>query len=498
VNYIREAQKLVKNINNVLAPSPYDNAWLARLRLGKGQEPLWPDLIDWLLETQYPDGSWGSPIAYYHDRIISTLAAAIALGQNGRTKKARDALRQAERYLWHHLHLLPRDPFELVGFELILPTMLNEAREMGLDVPTHTCGYGEIQTAKLRMIPPDMLYSPYISTVLSLEFLGKSGDPGRLQQALTVNGSLGNSPAATAYYLTLCEDLDAHALQYLKTVRAAMGYAVPFYPFRTFELTWVLNNLVQSGMSIRDFSSDDIWQELQTQIAPRGVGFDPSFRISDGDTTAACCRVLLEAGHSVDPLILAQFEDREKRIFRTYHYERNPSITTNIHALDALQLISDYPNHREVKEQVILMLLENRQYNMYWTDKWHASPYYATAHALLAFLKEGDYLAHACSHTVDWILHTQQEDGSWGFFEQSTVEETAYALTALLHYHRHEPLDPQVMHRAAAYLARTHRGPASTYPPLWIAKSLFAPHDIIRAAVLAALILYKDTFGRSP
>jgi halimadienyl-diphosphate synthase len=498
MNYVKEAQKIIKNLDNRLAPSAYDSAWMARLRLGQSEEPLWPDLIEWLTQNQHPDGSWGSEIAYYHDRIICTLAAAIALGQNGHTPHAKQALRRAERYLWHHLHLLPRDPWELVGFELILPTMLNEARAIGLDVPTHTCGYGEIQTAKLRMIPPDMLYSPYISTVLSLEFLGPSGDPGRLQQALTVNGSLGNSPAATAYYLTLCTDVDIEALRYLETVLERAGHAVPFYPFRTFELSWVLNNLVQSAIPIQEFAADDIWQELQAEVALHGVGFDPSFRISDGDTTSACCRVLLEAGRSVDPQILAQFEDREKRIFRTYQYERNPSITTNIHALDVLQRISDYPNQREAKEQVILMLLENRQYNMYWTDKWHASPYYATAHALIAFLKEGDYLAHACSHTVDWILHTQREDGAWGFYEQSTIEETAYALTALLHYHRHEPLDPEVLRRGAAYLARTHRGAKSTYPPLWIAKSLFAPPDIIRSAVLAALILYEDTFGRSP
>ena len=50
----------------------------------------------------------------------------------------------------------------------------------------------------------------------------------------------------------------------------------------------------------------------------------------------------------------------------------------------------------------------------------------------------------------------------------------------------------------AAYLARTHRGPESTYPPLWIAKCLYAPYDMVRAAILAALILYEDIFGHTP
>jgi hypothetical protein len=37
-----------------------------------------------------------------------------------------------------------------------------------------------------------------------------------------------------------------------------------------------------------------------------------------------------------------------------------------------------------------------------------------------------------------------------------------------------------------------------TYPEMWIAKSLYAPRSIIKAAVLAAAHLYQDTFGRPP
>src|SRR5262245_8544998 len=196
-----------------MGPSPYDIAWLARLQPPKQAEALWPDSIDWLLANQHADGSWGGRIIYYHDRIICTLAAAIALCKNGRSQLAAEALKRAEHYLWHHLHLLPRDPFELVGFELIFPTLLAAAQSAGVDVPFHTCGYGAIQTAKLRLIPPEMLYSPRISTVHSLEFLGHSADLDQLQQALASNGSLGNSPAATAYYLLLKGE-DERALAY--------------------------------------------------------------------------------------------------------------------------------------------------------------------------------------------------------------------------------------------------------------------------------------------
>jgi halimadienyl-diphosphate synthase len=494
MNYVEEAKELVRNLDQRMGPSPYDIAWMARLRT-EDSEPRWPDLINWLVEHQHPDGSWGSEIEYYHDRVICTLVAIIALRESGGSSQTERAIERGERYLWHHIHLLPRDPFELVGFELILPTLLGEAQDLGLDVPTHTCGYGEIQTAKIRLIPPDKLYSPHISTVYSLEFLGRDGDPDRLRYALTNNGSLGNSPAATAYYLRL-DGHNADALEYLERVRAHMEHIIPVYPFRTFELTWVLNNFTFSGSPLTDFADKGIWEKLKNQLGPSGVGFDPTFGIPDGDTTSACCRVLLEAGYNVNPAILKQFEDKEKKIIRTYHYERNVSVSTNVHALDALSLMPDYPDRNQVKEQIILMLLNSRKYNMYWTDKWHASPYYATSHALTALIREGSSLAYAYRNTVDWLLHTQNEDGSWGFFGTGTVEETAYVLSALLHYHRVESVDEDVFHRSASYLARMYREADMTYPRLWIVKCLYAPYDIIRSAILATLILYENTFAR--
>jgi halimadienyl-diphosphate synthase len=493
-----EARELVRNLGQHMGPSAYDIAWMARLRDPLTGQARWPDLIAWLLEHQRPDGSWGGEIVYYHDRIICTLAAAVALHKSGVDREAEQAMRRAERYLWHHLHLLTRDPFELSGFELIFPVLLSEAHEVGLDVPTHTCGYGEMQTAKLRLIPPALLYSPHISTVYSLEFLGRLGDVNRLGQALASNGALGDSPATTAYYLTLCDGrVDARALAYLEMVRAKRRI-VTVYPFRVFELSWVLNNLMFSSLPVHEFADAASLDALYAEMTPEGAALDPSFGIADGDITSVCCRVLRGADYAVDPAILARFEDKTSHVFHTYDYERNISMSTNIHALDALNMMPDYPDCRGVKKDIIIALLASRKYNVYWLDKWHASPYYTTAHALIALLREGAYLAHACQHTVDWMVHTQHEDGSWGFFQMGTVEETAYALVALLHYHRFEPVDPEVLHRGVAYLARMHQGAASTYPELWLAKSVYAPYDVIRASVLAALILYEEVMGRSP
>ena len=63
MDYKREAQLLVQNLSQQMSPSAYDIAWLARLdRSGRG-EARWPNLIDWLLENQLADGSWGGTVA---------------------------------------------------------------------------------------------------------------------------------------------------------------------------------------------------------------------------------------------------------------------------------------------------------------------------------------------------------------------------------------------------------------------------------------------------
>jgi len=493
MDYKQEAKKLVLNLNQQMGPSAYDVAWLARLQASG--EARWPDLIDWLLENQHPNGSWGGAISYYHDRIICTLSAVVALHKNGCTPQARQAVKRAEHYIWHHLHLLPRDPFELVGFELIFPTLLATAQTAGVDVPAHTCGYGSIQTAKLRLIPPDKLYSPRLSTVHSLEFLGRSGDPEALQKALASNGSLGNSPATTAYYLTLVHD--ERALAYLEAVRHQLEQVVVLYPFRIFELIWVLNNLAFCRLPLSLFTTPAIWEDLHSKLGPEGIGLDPSFGIPDGDCTAVCSRLLISAGYDVETLTLARFEDEARHIFRTYDYERNISVGTNVHALETLQLMPDYPHRREVQEQIIFTLLEKRIFDVYWIDKWHASPYYATMHTLISLLEGDFFLAYFCDSTVDWLIHTQREDGSWGFFEIGTAEETAYALIALLRYNLYKSVKPEVLRRGAAYLGQAYEQPNSSYPALWIDKCLYLPYAVVRSAILSALILYHETFNSS-
>ncbi len=491
-----QARELVRNLNGRMGPSPYDIAWMARLPDDGGDGPRWPKLINWLLNNQWLDGSWGGPIVYYHDRILCTLAAIIALKEHGQDHLAAEAIERGARYIWHNLHRLRHDPFELVGFELIFPTLLMEALDLGLDVPRHTCGYGQIRRQKLNLIPPDLLYSPKVTTVHSLEFLGKDGDPEKMRQALAVNGSLGNSPATTCYYLLRGGD-DARALAYLQDMLAHNGHVIYLHPFHTFELAWVLHSLSFCNEPLVNLVDASAWEELGNDLSEHGIGLDPTFGIEDGDITSVTARLLTSVGHSVDPATLARFEDKEKHVFRTYEYERNASIGTNVHALEAISMLPDYPNREESRDRILAFLMAHRIYDTYWVDKWHASPYYATMHVLVGLSRAAPEMLEECHRAVEWIVHTQREDGSWGYFEKGTLEETAYALTVLLHCRQCFPIDDRRLRNGATYLYReTVEGYNDhLYPPLWIGKPLYTPRDVVRASILAVFILYEETFG---
>lgn len=499
MNYKMEAVRLVQNLNQRLDASPYDIAWMARLEGGDGS-PKWPAFLDWLLANQYEDGSWGSDIVYYHDRVLCTITAVTTLNRYNHHPQAAQAIQKAEQYLWHHLHWLHSDPADLAGFELLFPTLLTEATVAGLNVPNHTCGYGKIQAQKLRLIPPPMLYSPKASIVHSLEFLGVHGDMDKLHAALSpMNGSLGNSPATTTYFLLLAQQHGLtgveieNAYAYLERVKQYNGYSMTVHPLETFETVWVLNNFSFTGIPVTEFAETAVLQQLHNHLHPYGVGADPSF-VPDGDTTSVCMKLLYDGGWDVDPAVLAIYEDKEQQLFLSYPYERDASISTNAHVLETLMLLDTYPNQKEILDNICVMLLNQRRFDVYWTDKWHISPYYATSHVVIALLKGGKFLIDSCLPTIQWLLNTQYPDGSWGFFSTGTVEETAFVMTALLHYHQYKPIHPDVLHKGAHYLAEAYET-TSTYPAMWIAKSLFTPHDIVRSSILTALILYEEMFG---
>jgi halimadienyl-diphosphate synthase len=127
----------------------------------------------------------------------------------------------------------------------------------------------------------------------------------------------------------------------------------------------------------------------------------------------------------------------------------------------------------------------------YWMDRWHVSPYYATAHAICIFddlsAQHVRPAAHLVERSRDWIRQTQNPDGSWGFYGQATTEETAYALLALM---SGRVLDEADRARCAAAMAYLDSIDDAEMPPLWIDKCLYTPPLVVRAAIEGARTVY--------
>jgi halimadienyl-diphosphate synthase len=472
--------------------TPYDTAWVARL--GEIDKSLSDQAMAWICENQLPDGSWGAlQPCYYHDRVICTLAAMTVLTRRGRRAKDRQQLARGqealERITGSATQGLLGDPGgATIGFEMIAPTLVAEAEALGIIQRQGERILGRLtrqRAAKLALLDGQMI-NRFATAAFSAEMAGPDGmrllDVDNLQES---NGSVGNCPSATAYFITHVRPGDAAGLRYLQGV-VSKGGAPNVAPFDVFEPAWTLWNLRLTGPlddELRSLCQPHI-NFLQAAWKPgKGVGPGADYTPKDSDDTSVTYEVLTHFDRSVDLEAILAYEHEGH--FRCFKIESNPSISANIHVLGALRHAGLWVQHPSIRK-VLGFLRGVRTDEAYWFDKWHASPYYATSHAVIACAGFADELAE---NAVNWLLTTQNPDGSWGYYGPS-AEETAYCLQALAIWKRTgKPVPKDKLELGAAWLTDHFRPP---YPPLWIGKCLYCPTLVVSSAILSALMLVKQ------
>lgn len=476
-----------------MSHSAYDTAWVARL--GELDGDLSLRALEWLCENQLPDGSWGvSEPFYYHDRVISTLAAMIALTYRGRRARDRHqidrgllALEKITEGATQGLHLDPNGA--TVGFEMIVPTLVTEAEELGIIKRQADRILGRISAlrkAKLALLSGKKV-NRHITASFSAEMAGRDNrtllDIDNLQER---NGSVGHSPSATAYYLLFIKPDSASALEYLKKFTSPDGGIQNLVPFDVFEAAWTLWNfsLVENLGAIVRAHLDPPLQFLKTNWkAGHGIGLSAGYSIPDGDDTSIVFEILSRFDKRPDLDAVLSFEEVDH--FRTYHYEMDSSNSVNIHALGALRKAGLGRDAKPVRK--ILRYLEKTKYtDSYWFDKWNLSPYYTTAHAIVACAGFADELVES---SVDWLVETQNKDGSWGR-QFPTAEETAYCVQALLTWKKNGGKVSKAGIKKAVEWLKDHFNPP--YPPLWIGKGLYTPENVVRASILSAIMMGSE------
>lgn len=501
----KHLEKLTSELGKGLVlPVAYDTAWLARVpSFPNITEPAFPNTITWLRENQLSNGSWGTerPVSA-HGNILSTLAVILALIQwnnpddNERIYRGIQSLNYFAGQLKNAYH-------ETIGFELLLPAMLEELHSQHFYLPQNLLKkfkpYEELGIKKKQLIleyQTQYGFDKPASWWFNLEMLGGHAltDNTNLhfsEHMLSSNGSVAASPAATAYLLAALryrgKDLP-QAFQYLQQTLKANSQADSLpnvFPIDEFELAFSANYFLEAGMSI----NDPLLQPLIKKVTKRwqqrhetGIGYSSHFFI-DPDCSATAIRVLNAAGYkNIDPDILLNFFNGSH--IETYQGELSPSVSANLHTVSALSLLprTDRIDHAIQK---ILSWLEQQANTEgpIFTDKWHFSPIYPIARAVISLIDLHKDLALRC---VNHLLNSQHENGGWGFYNIATAEETAFASLALCYWHKKAgKVSSSTLIKAKKFLlTESNFSPAA----LWIGKVLYCPTMVVTAAVTAATL----------
>lgn len=480
-----------------VSTTAYDTAWVARL--GEFDSDLANRALHWLCEHQLSDGSWGvEKPYYYHDRVISTLSAMIALTHRGRRgsdhMQIENGLIALEKITDNATKALTArdDMVATAGFEMIVPTLVSEAERLGIikQQGDRILGrLGRLRQAKMAKLAGYRV-SRHITAAYSAEWAGQDGlhllETGDLQEG---NGSLANSPSATAYFAGYVAPGNEDALGYLRKIMDSRAGAAPsFAPFDIMERCWVLWNV-----ALADADKDPEIAELCRQHTDFlrdhwqegcGLAFSEQYALADGDDTSVGFQILSRFGYAPDVEAVLSFE--EDTWFRCYKLEATPSVDVNVHVLGALHQAGYDRDHPSVKKALDFVRSKRRQ-GAYWLDKWHTSAYYTASHVVAACI---DFDEDLCRDSVNWMLATQQADGAWGFHGFSTAEETAYCLQALCMWKRRgRKVPPGRIEQGRFWL---EKGGFPPYPPLWTAKSLYCPELMVRSAIASALLLCES------
>jgi halimadienyl-diphosphate synthase len=375
-----------------------------------------------------------------------------------------------------------------IGFELIVPSLVSEVTALGVSIETEALDdLMWSRMAKLNALPDrriDRQHTPSFSAeAVGQDHLGLL-DADNLQAP---NGSVAFSPSATAFFAKYVRPDNELAQQYLDNMVIEDGAAPCVGPIEIFDRGWVAWNFsldFEMRQALEPALNDYVEFLNQCWEPGRGVASGVGMPLYDGDDTALVYAALHMLGSPPDIETVLAYKAAYH--FQCYPLESDPSISTNIHALHALR--QSLPDDHAGVKTALNFLRRTRTSNAYWLDKWHASPYYSTSHAVIALEGLDNQMA---ADAVNWLLKTQRLDGSWGWYHYlPTVEETAYALQALSLWNLSHPnsVPRDALRRGYNWLRDNEALP---YPPLWIGKSLYTPKLPVKAAILSARYLVE-------
>lgn len=296
-------------LNTELSASSYDTAWVAMVPSPVSLKfPLFPKCIEWILENQHYDGSWG---LYDHDRSLikdalsCTLACVLALRK---WNIGDEHIKRGLKFIGSNLsYSMDKKLLSPIGFDVIFPSMISYATDLDLDIPAlqsdidAILSVGDLEWKRLcgDNFNGCKAYIAYIT-----EGLKEVHDWHNILKYQKRNGSLFNSPSATA--ALVLNTYDNKALNYLDSLMKISDYSVPaIYPLNIYTRLRIIDDLERFGMS--QYFTSEI-KSILDQIYRCWLQNDEEV-MTEAATCALAFRILKMNGYAVSSDALAPFQE---------------------------------------------------------------------------------------------------------------------------------------------------------------------------------------------
>ncbi|MBA0823191.1 hypothetical protein Goarm_019938 [Gossypium armourianum] len=300
-------QRIKKMFNQIeLSVSSYDTAWVAMVPSPTShRNPCFPACLNWLLDNQLPNGSWGPyrphPLLI-KDTLSSTLACVLALRRWG---VGEEHMTKGLRFIESHF-CSASDESQLtpIGFDIIFSGMVEYARDLNLNLPLRSTDIDVLFHKRDLQLRRENskgreAYLAYVS-----EGIGKHQDWEMVMKYQRKNGSLFNSPSATA--ATLSHLPNSGCLHYLTALLDKFENAVPtLHPFHVFPRLCMLETVESLG--IGQHFREEITSVLDETYRCWLQGEEEIFL--DLPTCALAFRILRVNGYDVSSEALAGFAE---------------------------------------------------------------------------------------------------------------------------------------------------------------------------------------------
>ncbi|CAL1410220.1 unnamed protein product [Linum trigynum] len=303
-----------------LSASAYDTAWVAMVPSPappavSPEKPIFPGCLTWILENQHNDGSWSLHSVHgvrdqtlMKDALSSTLACILALKRWGTgDHHVHSALAFMERNSGSLLDSSLQAP---IGFDVVFPSMVQTlTQDYSLNLPLDVDAMIRNRDVALTGVDRTVGRDAYLAYIL--EGIGGFQGQGNAMRFQRKNGSILNSPSATAAAVIHGHGGDALSLGYLRSVlrttTAGSNAAAAVHPHEIQARLCLIDTVESLGIDRHfreeiELALDEIhrrWRQGEEEI------------FLDATTCAMAFRILRLNGYPVSSDVFNRFtEDR--------------------------------------------------------------------------------------------------------------------------------------------------------------------------------------------